>query len=297
MSDSRWRTRGPLKSPMADVSTGSEISNAIAGRRAYSRRCWIPGSTFDILKSCRKGSDSKRVIGAHFYAQAHISTQPSPSRQDARLSFAHEDKIRGSGVEPSPRGRPQARLRQRWISRLSLSRRFVLAGVDLLIFEPPAETPFGNAMSTPSNCDARQARSSDGGLRQSLAGSRLRLHADFQRAYATSLKRRSTLMTWFLAPQLSPVPGPRVGLTVGKVIGKAHERNRIKRRLREVLRRHVDLLPQGCDLILHPHRSVLTVEFTKLDAEVLRILRQASAEAARTSTAAVAPDSNAEPAK
>jgi len=49
--------------------------------------------------------------------------------------------------------------------------------------------------------------------------------------------------------------------------------------MREVLRRHVDLLPQGCDLILHPRRAVLTMEFTKLSAEVLRILRQALVEA------------------
>jgi ribonuclease P protein component len=48
-----------------------------------------------------------------------------------------------------------------------------------------------------------------------------------------------------------------------------------------VLRRHVALLPLGCDLILHPHRSVLTLEFTKLDAEIVRILSQANAEAAR----------------
>jgi ribonuclease P protein component len=166
----------------------------------------------------------------------------------------------------------------------------------LQTFDAPAETPSGNAMSTPSNCDARQAQPHAGVLRQSLRGARLCLHADFQRAYAASRKRRSTSMSWFLAPQSSPAAGPRVGLTVGKVIGKAHERNRIKRRLREVLRRHIDLLPQGCDLILHPHRSVLTAEFSKLDAEVLRILRQANAEAAQTSATAVARDLNAEPA-
>jgi ribonuclease P protein component len=64
-------------------------------------------------------------------------------------------------------------------------------------------------------------------------------------------------------------------------MGKAHERNRIKRRMREALRRHVDLLPQGCDLILHPRRTVLTVDFRKLEAEVVRILQQAKTEAAR----------------
>lgn len=98
-------------------------------------------------------------------------------------------------------------------------------------------------------------------------------------------------MSWFLAPQqvlpegegstaMAPT-GPRIGLTVGKVLGKAHDRNRIKRRMREALRRHLDLLPPDSDLILHPRRTVLTLEFAKLEAEVVRILTQAKAEAAR----------------
>jgi ribonuclease P protein component len=123
--------------------------------------------------------------------------------------------------------------------------------------------------------------------RQSLRGARLSKHADYQRAYAASRKRQSASMSWFLAPQFAsgaitilPI-GPRVGLTAGKVLGKAHERNRIKRRMREALRRHVDLLPVGCDLILHPRRAVLTLDFQKLEAEIVRILNQAKAEAAR----------------
>jgi ribonuclease P protein component len=94
-------------------------------------------------------------------------------------------------------------------------------------------------------------------------------------------------MSWFLARQASPYagaalpPGPRVGLTAGKVLGNAHERNRIKRRMREGLRRHVDLLPAGFDLILHPRRIVLELEFGKLEAVIVRILHQARAEAAR----------------
>ena len=123
----------------------------------------------------------------------------------------------------------------------------------------------------------------------SLPGARLRKHADYQRVYAASRKRQSASMSWFLAPQTEAVPkstskqipGPRVGLTAGKVLGKAHERNRIKRRMRDILRRHVDLLPAGFDLVLHPRRSVLTAEFSKLEAELVRILGQANAEAAR----------------
>ena len=113
--------------------------------------------------------------------------------------------------------------------------------------------------------------------RESLAGSRLRKNADYKRVYAAAKKRRSASMSWYVARQAETCVA-RVGLTVGKVIGKAHERNRIKRRMRDVLRRHVRELPAGCDLVLHPQRVVLTMEFTKLEAEVVRILQQANAE-------------------
>jgi ribonuclease P protein component len=146
----------------------------------------------------------------------------------------------------------------------------------------PASTSRGIAMTTPSQSAARQS------FRQSLTGARLSKHADYQRAYAASRKRQSASMSWFLAPRpaagavAEPPAGPRVGLTAGKVLGKAHERNRIKRRMREALRRHVELLPPGCDLILHPRRTVLTLDFKKLEAEIVRILQQAKAEAARS---------------
>jgi ribonuclease P protein component len=145
----------------------------------------------------------------------------------------------------------------------------------------PANSSRGVAMTTlPYSVERPSSR-------QSLTGSRLCKHADYQRAYAASRKRQSASMSWFLAPQQPAYAGaklpdnPRVGLTAGKVMGKAHERNRLKRRMREALRRHVALLPAGCDLILHPRRTVLTLEFAKLEAEVVRILQQATTDAAR----------------
>jgi ribonuclease P protein component len=128
---------------------------------------------------------------------------------------------------------------------------------------------------------------SNSAQRHSLSGVRLRKHSDYLRAYAAARKRQSASMSWFLAPQ-TPIDAhataqvaPRVGLTVGKILGKAHQRNRIKRRMREALRRHTDLLPEGFDLIFHPRRSVLSMEFAKLEGEIVRILEQAKAEAAR----------------
>jgi len=121
----------------------------------------------------------------------------------------------------------------------------------------------------------------------SARDARLRKHADYQRVYKATRKQFSASMTWFLAPREMPpasqedVSGsiPRVGITAGKVLGKAHERNRIKRRIRELIRRHLHELPAGVDLILHPRRSVMTMDFVKLQAEILRIFRQAAAQA------------------
>jgi len=112
---------------------------------------------------------------------------------------------------------------------------------------------------------------------------RLRKHADYQRVYKAARKQFSTTLAWFAAARETlpssgaPPAGPRVGLTVGKVLGKAHERNRIKRRLREAVRHHWHELPDGIDLILHPRRAVMEMDFLKLDAEILRIFRQAAA--------------------
>ena len=107
---------------------------------------------------------------------------------------------------------------------------------------------------------------------------RLHRHADYGRVYDATKKQHARQMSFFFAlrppDRRSATPGPRIGLTVGKVIGKAHERNRIKRRMRECVRRHSALLTFPVDIILHPRRSVLSLEFGALDREVAQVFRQ-----------------------
>lgn len=105
---------------------------------------------------------------------------------------------------------------------------------------------------------------------------RLRKHADYQRVYQASRKQFSRQMTFFAAPRPAAAnqpETPRVGLTVGKVMGKAVDRNRIKRRMREVVRRNIDLLQGPIDVILHPRRSVIDLDFATLDREVAQVFR------------------------
>jgi ribonuclease P protein component len=106
---------------------------------------------------------------------------------------------------------------------------------------------------------------------------RLRKHADYGRVYNTSRKQFAKQITYFYslrpADRRSETPGPRIGLTVPKVLGKAHERNRIKRRVRECIRRHAGILTYPVDVILHPRRSTMELEASLLDREVAQIFR------------------------
>jgi ribonuclease P protein component len=62
-----------------------------------------------------------------------------------------------------------------------------------------------------------------------------------------------------------------VGLTAGRVLGDAVERNRIRRRMREAVRLHLSELPPRVDVVLHPRKTVLDIEFARLEREVSRV--------------------------
>lgn len=128
-------------------------------------------------------------------------------------------------------------------------------------------TPTQRPGDSPLACDSSRVQSN----------ARLRKHADYQRVYKSSRKHFSASMAYFFSLRTLPssVPaGPRVGLTAGKVLGNAVERNRIKRRMREAVRHHIAVIRADVDVILHPRKSVLTIEFARIDGEVEQIFKQ-----------------------
>jgi ribonuclease P protein component len=121
---------------------------------------------------------------------------------------------------------------------------------------------------------------------------RLRKHADYQRVYKASRKQFAKQMSYFfmsrplLGPDGTPLrnvdaTSPRVGLTVGKVMGKAVDRNRIKRRMREAIRKAIPALDTPVDIILHPRRSVIDLDFPTLEREVATVFRAIQKAAAK----------------
>jgi ribonuclease P protein component len=99
---------------------------------------------------------------------------------------------------------------------------------------------------------------------------RLLKHADFQVVYKQGRKHFSGNMTAFYRESESAA-SPRVGFTVGKILGGAVDRNRIRRRMRSAVRKHLRELIRPLDLVLHPRKSVLTLKFAQLDAEIMQV--------------------------
>jgi ribonuclease P protein component len=74
-------------------------------------------------------------------------------------------------------------------------------------------------------------------------------------------------MTFFF---LSGGSEARVGFTVGRAVGGAVQRNRIKRRLREAVRRERQRLDLAVDVVINPKRSVLQASFAEITQDVSR---------------------------
>jgi ribonuclease P protein component len=125
---------------------------------------------------------------------------------------------------------------------------------------------------------------------------RLVKRADYEAVYGAGQRRSSPQFTIFFrvqpailnevparqsAREAAPAsteeeavrPASRFGISVKKALGGAVVRNRIRRRIREILRRNKSEIPSGWDIVIHPRRSVAEEQFAPLEAELVRLLR------------------------
>lgn len=87
--------------------------------------------------------------------------------------------------------------------------------------------------------------------------------ADFKKVYSEG--RRHSLDSLIAFARANRLMHSRIGFTLPRALGKAVERNRMRRRLREAARRHLQDLGPGWDVVFHPRRGTLTAEFGRLE--------------------------------
>jgi ribonuclease P protein component len=84
---------------------------------------------------------------------------------------------------------------------------------------------------------------------------------------------------------------PRFGFTVSRKVGGAVERNRARRRLRDVVRRtDADDMTAGHDYVLVARRAAINLPFDRLMEEFRGALRRLAGRQRRVAAAAAPPD-------
>ncbi len=93
---------------------------------------------------------------------------------------------------------------------------------------------------------------------------------DFDAVYRSGKRRSSSHFTVFF--RANQLPQSRLGFSIKKALGGAVVRNRMRRRMREIVRNHRQEIPAGWDIVIHPKNNVQRTEFAALEKDLVRLL-------------------------
>jgi ribonuclease P protein component len=102
---------------------------------------------------------------------------------------------------------------------------------------------------------------------------RIRRTSDFRRAYTQGKRIAGQYFTAFCL-KIPQNAGPRFGFTLPRALGKAVIRNRVKRRLREMLRVRVEEFAPEWDIVFNPRRAAFAASPKELSRELDRLIAQ-----------------------
>jgi ribonuclease P protein component len=95
--------------------------------------------------------------------------------------------------------------------------------------------------------------------------------SEFDAVYRAGKRRSSSHFTVFF--RANELPVSRFGFSIKKALGSAVVRNRIRRRMREMVRCHRLEIPARWDIVIHPKGAAVRAAFATLTADLLRLLQ------------------------
>ncbi|MGO4882995.1 MAG: ribonuclease P protein component [Bryobacteraceae bacterium] len=99
---------------------------------------------------------------------------------------------------------------------------------------------------------------------------------DFRSVYDKGSRFSSPFFAAFCVREPSG-GGPKIGFTTPRALGKAVVRNRIRRRVREAVRLHLEQLSPEWRIVFNPRRKAMEAPFPELEREILRLFQRCSA--------------------
>lgn len=106
---------------------------------------------------------------------------------------------------------------------------------------------------------------------------RLRRRGQYRAVYEHGRRRPGPHFVLFVRPAPAGESESRVGIAASRQLGGAVARNRLRRRLREMVRRNWTALPAGWHVVIHPRREAAAADFAVLEEEWRRALAQLGA--------------------
>ncbi|WP_406677376.1 ribonuclease P protein component [Moorella sp. ACPs] len=94
---------------------------------------------------------------------------------------------------------------------------------------------------------------------------------DFRRVYRQGRKVNGKMLKMYYLPNTWGLT--RFGFSISKKVGKAVKRNLLKRRLREICRKHITSFQPGLDVVLVARENAVQSSYNELQQEVLNLGR------------------------
>lgn len=104
---------------------------------------------------------------------------------------------------------------------------------------------------------------------------RLTNRADFTRVYrrGKSFANHQFVVYWFHKPEVEQF---RVGISASKKIGNAVVRNRMRRLIKEIVRKHEAKIIDHVDLVFIVRKGAVQMSFQEMEKSILHVLKKAS---------------------